>query len=123
MSGDRYDLITMANMALRGDLDGLWKAIWRLSDVANDPLVQGVQDIAARDGWTRERLATVLAAVLLDAHIDYRERIRELANMQPPAPIIIPREALPPSKPEAVPMEPVRFKIAEPLPGDRGPGC
>jgi len=94
------EIIEQAN---DGQQSKIWETIFRMMN--DDVIARAVEDRAAREGWGREKLATVLAAVLMGQSKQQREEILRLGQMQPPAPIIVPKGQI------------------VYLPEHRGPGC
>lgn len=80
------DMEAIVKMALENNLDGIWQEIFKF--VNYDPTLGYVENVAASCGWGREKLATVLAAVLLVRSEDWRQTMNRLAAQQPPTPII-----------------------------------
>ena len=102
------DIETIVKLALDNNMDGVWKELYKF--IHYDPTFGYVEHIAAREGWGREKLATVLAAALLVRSEDWRgvmNKLAELAAQQPPAPIIARENQI----------------VYLPGPEHRGPGC
>lgn len=103
---DENKMITVMGYARTNNLSGLWEEIFKSVDT--DILAKIVQDIAASEGWGRERLATALAAVLLTRVEQQNEQIQELLAMRlSPSPILVPKDQI----------------VYLPSIENRGPGC
>ena len=90
-----------------GQQHKVWKTIFQMMN--DDVLAKAVEDRAAVECWGREKLATVLAAVLMIQGKQQREEILRLSMMQPPAPILVPKGQI--------------VYLPGPGPEHQGPGC
>lgn len=123
---DVNKMIRVMCHALSNNLEGLWEEIFK--SINDDVLARNVEDIAAAEGWGRERLATVLAAILLTRVIQQQAEILRLAQMQPPPPILVPKDQIvylpsPPSNIQSVDTGDAKMLVPKWDFEHRGPGC
>jgi hypothetical protein len=84
-----HAISVLTNSTFSPSLDELWIEIYKMMN--DSPTARRVEGFAASLRYGRERFATTLALILIAADVDNQKRILELAAMQPPPPILVPK--------------------------------